>query len=329
MGTTADKLNKLLETKQAIKQAIIGKGVEVADDTVFADYPAKIASIESGSGEGDGDPFYEELFNQRTNNGTSFYYLFYNCQSSTIDISKLDTSNVTNISYMFSNCSNLTSLDVSNLNTNNITEMYYVFSICPSLTEIIGLDKWNTSNVTAMDSVFYNCNVSSLDLSSWDVSNVQVLGSMFSECRNLSYLNLDGWDTSNATNMGYMFAYMQTPYLTSLDLSHFNTKKVTNMYGMFNWCNMLQELDIRNFELVHEDGTMAEISSMLEGCDSLHTLRLDNCNNATVSKIINESGMPQGQAYINNEYVTRKIYGKAEAAEGLTLPPGWSWEMVE
>ena len=47
--STADKLNKLLETKQAIKQAIIDKGVDVSNDTVFAEYPAKINAIEGAS----------------------------------------------------------------------------------------------------------------------------------------------------------------------------------------------------------------------------------------------------------------------------------------
>ena len=47
--STADKLNKLLETKQAIKQAIIDKGVDVSDNTVFAEYPAKINAIEGAS----------------------------------------------------------------------------------------------------------------------------------------------------------------------------------------------------------------------------------------------------------------------------------------
>ena len=47
--STADKLNKLLETKQAIKQAIIDKGVDVSDNTVFAEYPAKINAIEGAN----------------------------------------------------------------------------------------------------------------------------------------------------------------------------------------------------------------------------------------------------------------------------------------
>lgn len=51
MGTTADKLNKLLETKTAIKDAIVAKGVAVADTDTFASYPAKIAEISGGGSD--------------------------------------------------------------------------------------------------------------------------------------------------------------------------------------------------------------------------------------------------------------------------------------
>lgn len=52
MGTTVDKLNKLLETKQAIKTAIINKGVEVSESDTFRSYADKINNISSG-GSGD------------------------------------------------------------------------------------------------------------------------------------------------------------------------------------------------------------------------------------------------------------------------------------
>ena len=94
--STADKLNKLLETKQAIKQAIIDKGIEVADDTVFADYPALINSIEVG-GEGGGDPYYEDFYNMRTSDGTNMAGLFSYCAAPELDLSNLDVSNVTNM----------------------------------------------------------------------------------------------------------------------------------------------------------------------------------------------------------------------------------------
>ena len=48
MGTIADKLNKLLSTKNAIKASIIAKGQTISDTDTFASYPAKIDAIETG-----------------------------------------------------------------------------------------------------------------------------------------------------------------------------------------------------------------------------------------------------------------------------------------
>ena len=48
MGTTADKLNKLLATKAAIKAAIVEKGQPVSDTDTFASYEAKIKAIQTG-----------------------------------------------------------------------------------------------------------------------------------------------------------------------------------------------------------------------------------------------------------------------------------------
>src|SRR5574344_2004248 len=46
----ANKLNKLVETKSAIKTAIVNKGVAVSDSDTFASYADKIASISGGGG---------------------------------------------------------------------------------------------------------------------------------------------------------------------------------------------------------------------------------------------------------------------------------------
>lgn len=45
MGTVADKLNKLLSTKDAIRSAIVAKGQSVSDSDTFASYADKISSI--------------------------------------------------------------------------------------------------------------------------------------------------------------------------------------------------------------------------------------------------------------------------------------------
>ena len=208
MGTTADKLNKLLETKQAIKQAIIDKGVDVSDDTVFADYASKISEIEAGSGEGGVDPYYEYLWIRSTNNNTNYSYLFFDYVGDTLDLSKLDTSKATDMSNMFYRCEKLTSLDVSNFNTSNVKDMDYMFFNCNKLTSL-DLSNFNTSNVTTMKYMFGNCYaLTSLDLSNFDTSKITDMNYIFNSCSNLTSLDCSSWNVGHIT--GYY--YIQTAF---------------------------------------------------------------------------------------------------------------------
>ena len=56
---------------------------------------------------------------------------------------------------MFSWCYSLTSLNISKFNTDNVTDMRYMFSGCSSLTSL-NLSNFNTNNVTNMSGMFYN-----------------------------------------------------------------------------------------------------------------------------------------------------------------------------
>ena len=49
MGTTADKLNKVLQTKEAIRTAINNKGGTLTETDTFASYATAIDNIQSGS----------------------------------------------------------------------------------------------------------------------------------------------------------------------------------------------------------------------------------------------------------------------------------------
>ena len=85
-------------------------------------------------------------------------------------------------------------LNVKGFNTSQVTDMEQIFSNCSSLTFISGLAYWNTSNVTDMGYLFYNCSsLTSLDLSTWNVSNVTNMSHMLEGCSSLRTLNLKGW----------------------------------------------------------------------------------------------------------------------------------------
>ena len=158
------------------------------------------------------------------------------------------------------------------------TDISYMFSYCSSLTSL-DLSNWDTSNVTSMTSMFYNCNnLTSLDLSNWNTSNVTKMNLMFYYCTSLRSLNLSNWNTSNVTSMDRMFYYCDS--LRSLDLSNFNTSNVTNMDGMFHGCSSLTSLDLSNFNT----SNVTSMSSMFNRCSSLTSLDLSSFNTSKVGK---------------------------------------------
>ena len=70
-------------------------------------------------------------------------------QMTSIDLSALDTSEVTNMGGMFIGCSSLTNLDVSNFDTSQVTNMVSMFNSCSSFRSL-DVSNFDTSKVTNM-----------------------------------------------------------------------------------------------------------------------------------------------------------------------------------
>ena len=196
-----------------------------------------------------------DLSNFNTSNYTDMGNMFKSCSSITsLDLSNFNTSKVTNMGYMFSDCSSLTSLDVSNFNTSNVTDMGNMFSDCSSLTSL-DVSSFNTSKVNNFYSfsyMFSGCSsLKALDLSNFDFSNTYAgvytgLYAMFNGCKSLETIKLPATVTFNNSGifMGYMFQNCSS--LTSLDLSGFDTSKVTSITDMFRDCYKLTNLTLGN-----------------------------------------------------------------------------------
>ena len=166
----------------------------------------------------------------------------------------LDTSNVTDMKYMFYACgmySQVLTLDLgNNFDTSNVTKMGSMFYSCGNDSTAFTLnlgDKFDTSNVTDMSSMFTACggksNVFTLDLGNkFDTSKVTNMKEMFRYCGSSAKsftLNLgDKFDTSNVTDMGLMFhSCGSTSTAFTLDLGNkFDTSNVTDMNFMFGFC---------------------------------------------------------------------------------------------
>ena len=85
------------------------------------------------------------------------YFAFFKKMTS-IDLSALDTSKVTNMASMFAGCSRLTSLNVSKFDTSEVTNMNGMFATCSSLTNL-DVSNFDTSKVTDMSGMFCHCPV--------------------------------------------------------------------------------------------------------------------------------------------------------------------------
>ena len=155
------------------------------------------------------------------------------------DLKYLNTEQVTNMSYMFSDCSALTSLDLSNFNTAKVRDMSYMFYRCSALSSL-DLSKFNTAIVTNMSYMFNDCSaLSSLDLSNFNTAIVSDMSLMFGSCSTLSSLDLSNFYTKEVVNMDGMFAGCSA--LTTIYASDkFVTSKVQSGISMFRACKNLK-----------------------------------------------------------------------------------------
>lgn len=214
-----------------------------------------------------------------TSNMTSMSRMFYKSTSlKNIDVSGFDTSKVVNMIFMFNNCSSLISLDLSSFNTSNVTNMEAMFQNDVNLENITFGDNFNTSKVKDMIAMFASCKkLSYINLSNFDTSNVKEMQSMFYYCENLKSLDLSNFDTSQVINMYAMF--MNCSSLKELDLSSFDTSKATNMQSMFLSCKNLENLNLSSFNT----SNVTTISYMINNCSSLKYLDIRNAELSKVS----------------------------------------------
>ena len=229
----------------------------------------------------------------------------------------------------FYDMENLTSITGLNyLNTSEVTSMLGMFWDCKNLTSL-DLSSFNTAKVTDMYHMFYYCSkLTSLDLSSFNTSKVTDMYYMFYYCSKLTSLDLSSFNTSNVTIMSHMFSGCEN--LTSLDLSSFNTANVTDMGFMFSECENLTSLDLSSFNTAN----VISMFAMFLDCKNLTSLDLRNFNTANV---INMESMFFGcqltsldLSSFNTANVTnmKNMFENCDELKTITVGSTWSTEAV-
>ena len=234
-NTIADKLTYLNGTKDAIKQAIIGKGVDVSDTDTFRSYADKITSIQSGGSSGTGSLVTGTKLAYSTFSTIPNEYILYLEQQ-------------TDMGYMFSDCKSLQTVPL--FNTSNVTTMDYMFYFCKSLKTVPLFD---TSNVTTMGYMFRDCR-SLQTVPQFVTSKCNNMSDMFGYCEKLK--TVPKFDTSKVNDMNWMFS---------------GCSSLTNLGG---FTGLKINLDLSSSRLLTIDSIMNVINNAANMSSSPKTLTL-------------------------------------------------------
>ena len=165
---------------------------------------------------------------------------------------------------MFRNLNNITKIDLSKFDSSQVTDMRCMFYSCTSLQSII-LSNFKTSLVTDMYAMFYECkSLKILDLKSFDTTNVTRMWLMFYHCDSLRYLDLSNFNISNVLDMDSMFKYCNS--LVRLNLINFYFKQGFSKYEMFTSVNKSLIYCINDLS---ESKIQTEVSDFTKNCSDL------------------------------------------------------------
>ena len=168
--------------------------------------------------------------------------LFINCDLTDIDFSNWLTSNITDVSYMFSGNTDFLGNGLENWNTTNLTNIAALLQNTKFNKDISG---WDVSNVTNFSCLFKGATLFDQDISAWDTGSATDLSAMFSGA---TAFNQDintkvigtgsdayiAWDTSNNENWNGMFknaAAFNTPIDKWEIAKDSSTQGMTFMFG--------------------------------------------------------------------------------------------------
>lgn len=199
----------------------------------------------------------EDITKVCTTKVTDMSYLFQNLNFNQ-SIGSWDVSNVTDMTGMFWSPLGMGALapnpfnqDISAWDVSNVTNMWVMFAGSLFNQDI---SAWNVSKVTNMSAMF-STSVFDQDISSWNVSSVTNMASMF---YNSSFNQpIRNWDVSNVTKMNNMFAYASF----NQDISSWDVSSVISMQGMFQSLDLYINLAPNPF---NQDISSWEVSNVTD-----------------------------------------------------------------
>ncbi len=228
MATIAEQLTSLANTKTAIKNAIVAKGVTVADDTPFSAYATKISEISGGSAPATkygasvdtwiGDVDADGVLQKSTWNGILNF----------VGVKEIAESGLMAVFYCRTG---ITSVDFSSLQSVGQNGFYNAFYGCTGLMSV-DFSSLQSVGRDGLYTAFYNCRgITSVDFSSLQSIGQNGFYNAFYNCSKLTTMSFPALIDVQANSFGSLSSYAFT-YCTALTEIHFRADMQTTIEVM-------------------------------------------------------------------------------------------------
>lgn len=231
--SNVDKFDYMFSYCNALTDASFLRDWDVRNGTTFASMFANCKSLKN-----------VDMSKWNMSSATSLISMFQNCTSLGIensqDFSNWSVGKVTTFKQLFSGCSNIKQLNIGGWDVSSARDMSYMFDQDVNLTSIGDISSWNVGDVKSFEGMFSNCNsITSAGLggngafSSWNTASLTNTAYMFQGCNSLKTVLMYNWNTSHLKNASFMF---QNAGIDSFEMTGWDTTNLTNISSMFAGC---------------------------------------------------------------------------------------------
>lgn len=171
-------------------------------------------------------------------------------------------------------------IGIEEWDTSNRTSLQSMFRGCASFIKPdIDLSKWNVSNVTNIHYIFFNSGFTSIDLHGWDARKITTTGDVFYGSKELETLDLSNWKAPSRISFGALCYSCSA--LKSIDFSGWDWKniKITSLSNAFVNCKNLENLDVTDWDI----SEASSIATAFRYCAKLPELNVSKWNTANVT----------------------------------------------
>lgn len=181
-----------------------------------------------------------------------------------------DTSAVTTMKGMFRN-GGLVEFDFDMMNTSRVTDMSYMFSEC-NMLERVSASSLDTSKVRDFSSMFNDCvKLNSFDVDSMDLASAQNMNYMFYGCTSLEKIDLSG--CKNTAGVKRINAFKSCTALKEIDFSGWDFSSLETLDDIFGYLTALT--DVTFVGVTDAANAVNTMTNPVQGIEKL-TVHTDN-----------------------------------------------------